>query len=83
MENPEVQAQYTLGLIAEKQQRWQDALTHYEAVKALPENEQKAMGLSATAIEKRIKTIESKMAIKPVVSKVLVPTLAMPSIKRR
>ena len=83
VEAPEVQAHYSLGLIAEKQQRCQDALTHYKAVKALPENEQKAMGLSATAIEKRMKLAEAKATTKPTVSKIAVPAVAMPSIKRR
>jgi tetratricopeptide (TPR) repeat protein len=83
VEFPEVQAHYSLGLIAEKQQRWQDALTHYKAVKALPENEQKAMGLSASVIEKRMKLAEAKATIKPTVGKIAVPAVAMPSIKRR
>jgi tetratricopeptide (TPR) repeat protein len=75
--SPEVQAHYSLALIAEKHQRWQDAVIHYKAVKALPENEQKAMGLSSAVIEKRLKAVEAKLAVKPIA------LIAQPSIKRR
>jgi tetratricopeptide (TPR) repeat protein len=83
--SPAVEARYSLGLIAEKQQRWNEALVQYRLLMKVGSEQNTAlvaMGITPPALEKRIKTVEAKLVIKPAGVKIAVPAIAMPSVRK-